>query len=57
MFAVLCVALKSGIGDVIEILQETMLANYLQCLGIIPVVTYILFTLILYNERGKIADA
>jgi len=57
VFAVFFVALKFGLGDVIEILQEPMLAKYLLYLGIIPVVAYILFTLILYNQRGKIADA
>jgi len=57
VFAVFFVALKFGLGQFVEILQEPMLARYLLYIGIISVAAYIIFTLILYNQRGKIADA
>lgn len=57
VFAVFFVALKFGLGHSVEILQEPMFARYLLYLGIIPVALYVVFTLVLYNQRGKIADA
>jgi len=57
VFAVLFVALKFGLGEYVELLREPVLAKYLLYLGIIPVLAYILFAALLYNQRGKIADA
>ena len=57
VFAVFFVALKFGLGQFVEILQEPMFARYLLYFGIIAVAAYIIFTLVLYNQRGRIADA
>lgn len=57
LFAIFFVSLKFGLGEFIEILREPVLAKYLLYLGIVPILGYILFTVILYNQRNKIADA
>ncbi len=57
VFAVFFAALKFGLGHFVETLQEPLLASYLLYLGIIAVATYIIFSLVSYNQRSKIADA
>lgn len=54
--AVIFIALKSGISEYVEILQYALLPTYIIYFSLIPVVGYILFFIILYNQRGKVAD-
>lgn len=54
--AIIFIALKSGISEFVEILQYSLLPTYVMYFSIIPVAGYVLFFIILYNQRGKIAD-
>ncbi|MBI5847111.1 MAG: hypothetical protein HZB31_04050 [Nitrospirae bacterium] len=54
--AVVFIALKSGIADFVEVLQHPLLTTYVMYFSIIPIGGYILFFVILYNQRGKVAD-
>jgi len=54
--AVIFIALKSGISEFVEVLQYSMLPTYLMYFSIIPIAGYILFFIILYNQRGKVSD-
>jgi hypothetical protein len=54
--AVIFIALKSGISEYVEILQYALLPTYIIYLSLITVAGYILFFIILYNQRGKVAD-
>ncbi|MBI5633528.1 MAG: hypothetical protein HZA15_08640 [Nitrospirae bacterium] len=54
--AVIFIALKFGMSEFVEILQHSQLPTYIMYFSIIPVAGYILFFLILYNQRGKVAD-
>lgn len=54
--AVIFIALKSGLAEFIEILQHPMLSAYIMYFSIIPIGGYILFFIVLYNQRGKVAD-
>ena len=56
LFAIFFVAFKFGLTEYIEILQETRMTTFLAYLGVLLVTFYILFMIILYNQRSKIAD-
>ena len=56
VFAIFFVAFKFGLTEYIEILQDTRMTTFLAYLGVLPVTFYILFMIILYNQRSKIAD-
>jgi hypothetical protein len=54
--AVIFIALKVGVSEFVEILQHSLLPTYIMYFSIIPVAGYILFFIILYNQRGKVDD-
>lgn len=54
--AVIYIALKLGIAEFVEILQHSLLPTYIMYFSIIPIAGYILFFIILYNQRGKVTD-
>lgn len=54
--AIIFIALRSGLSEFVEILQHSLLPTYILYFSIIPIVCYILFLIILYNQRGKVAD-
>lgn len=54
--AIIFIALRSGVADFVEILQYSLLPTYIIYFSIIPIAGYILFLIILYNQRGKVAD-
>lgn len=54
--AVIFIALKFGLSEYVEILQLSLLPTYIMYFSMIPIVGYILFFIILYNQRGKVAD-
>ena len=54
--AVIFIALKVGVSEFVEILQHSLLPTYVMYFSIIPIAGYILFFVILYNQRGKVAD-
>lgn len=54
--AVIFIAIQSGISEFVEILQFSMLRTYIVFFSGIPIVGYILFSIILYNQRGKITE-
>lgn len=54
--AVIFIALKLGISEFVEILQHSILPTYIVYFSIIPIAGYILFLIILYNQRGKVVD-
>lgn len=54
--AVIFIALKAGMVEFVEILQHSLLPTYVMYFSMIPIVGYILFFIILYNQRGKVAD-
>jgi len=56
LFAIFFVAFKFGLTEYIEILQDTRMTTFLTYLGVLSVTFYILFMIILYNQRSKIAD-
>jgi len=56
VFAIFFVAFKFGLTEYIEILQDTRMTTFLTYLGVLSVTFYILFMIILYNQRSKIAD-
>ncbi len=57
VFAIYFVALKCGLGQFMEILQESVFARYLRYHGITPVAAGSIIAMTLYNPQGKIADA
>ena len=54
--AVIYIALNLGIAEFVEILQHSLLPTYIMYFSIIPIAGYILFFIILYNQRGKVTD-
>ena len=56
VFAVFFIALRAGLGDTVEFLQSSFIADGLLYLGGIAVFGYIVFYFILYNQRGKIQE-
>ena len=56
VFAIFFVAFKFGLTEYIETLQDIRISAVLAYLGVLPVTFYILFMIILYNQRNKIAD-
>lgn len=56
VFAVFFISLRSGLGDTVEILQYSFIADSLLYLGGMAVVGYIVFYFILYIQRGKIQE-
>ena len=56
VFAVFFVSFKFGLTEYIEILKDMRINTFLAYLGVLPVTFYILFMIILYNQRSKIAD-
>lgn len=54
--AVIFIALKIGMSEYVEILQHSMLPTYVVYFSSIPIAGYALFFVILYNQRGKVAD-
>jgi len=54
--AVIFIALNSGISEFVEVLQDSLLPIYIMYFSIILIVGYILFFIILYNQRGKVSD-
>ena len=54
--AVIFIALKAGLAEFVEILQHSVLPTYIMYFSVVPIAGYILFFIILYNQRGKVAD-
>lgn len=54
--AVIFIALKSGAAEFVEVLQSSLLPSYIMYFSIIPVAGYILFFVILYNQRSRVAE-
>ncbi len=56
VFAVFFTALRFGLAEFVEILRTDMISTYILYLGFVPALGYVLFGIILYNQRGKIED-
>jgi len=54
--AIIFIALRAGMSEFVEILQHSVLPTYILYFSIIPIAGYILFFIILYNQRGKVSD-
>ncbi len=54
--AVIFIALRIGMSEYVEILQHSTLPAYVMYFSMIPIAGYVLFFVILYNQRGKVAD-
>ncbi len=54
VFAIVFIALRSGVADTLEFLKYGVLPESLELLGGLSVTGYILFYLILYNQRQRI---
>ncbi len=54
VFAIVFIALRAGVAETIEFLQYSFIPQSLELLGGLSVVGYVLFTLILYNQRQRI---
>jgi hypothetical protein len=55
VFAIVFVALRAGIAETIEFLQYSIITQSLELIGGISVVGYVLFHLILYNQKQRIS--
>jgi len=56
VFAVFFIALRAGLGEIVEILQSIFITEGLVLLGIASAAGYIVFYFILFNQRGKTAE-
>jgi hypothetical protein len=56
VFAIFFIAFKFGLAEFVEVLKDVPVSKYMVYMGIIPVTGYILFMMILYNQRSKIED-
>ena len=56
VFAIFFIALRTGLEDMVEFLQYSFLKDSLVYMGIIAVFGYLVFYLILYNQRNNISE-
>lgn len=56
VFAIFFVAAKSGLLEFVDFLKENIVVSNLVWFGILPVAGYLLFYVILYNQRSKIKE-
>src|SRR5512140_3393036 len=56
VFAVFFVATKAGLTESIDFLHDNVVTEHPSFFGILPVVGYLLFYLILYNQRKRINE-
>ncbi len=56
VFAVFFVAARSGLLAFVEFLQENIVSSNLAWFGVLPLAGYLLFYIILYNQRSKIKE-
>ena len=56
VFAVFFVAIKAGLTEFVDFLRESIVTHNLIYFGIIPVAGYLLFYIILYNQRSRIKE-
>jgi uncharacterized protein (DUF983 family) len=54
VFAIVFIALRTGVTETIEFLRYSFIPQSLELLGGLSVVGYVLFYLILYNQRQRI---
>ncbi len=54
VFAVFFVAIRMGLTEFVDFLKDSIVTHNLVYFGIIPVAGYLLFYIILYNQRSKI---
>ena len=53
VFAVLFIALKAGMQDMVEFLQYSLIKDLLPYIGVGSSLGYIIFHFILYNQKAK----
>lgn len=56
VFAIFFIAFRMGLADEVDFLQNSIVADNLIYMGIIPLIGFLLFYGILYNQRKKIAS-
>lgn len=54
LFSVFFVSMRLGLAEIVEILQNNLIADSTIYLGMVSVLGYIIFYTILYNQRQKI---
>ncbi|MBI5103209.1 MAG: hypothetical protein HZB33_15445 [Nitrospirae bacterium] len=54
VFAIFFVAIKSGLIESVDYLKDTFITDNIAYIGAVPVTGYVLFYLILYNQRARI---
>ncbi len=54
--AVIFIALEVGMSEFVEILQHSLLPTYVMYFSAFPIAGYVLFFIILYNQRGKVSN-
>lgn len=56
VFAIFFIATRAGLLEFVDFLKENIVVSNLVWFGILPVAGYILFYVILYNQRSKIKE-
>lgn len=56
VFAIFFIATRAGLLEFVDFLKETIVVSNLVWFGILPVAGYVLFYVILYNQRSKIKE-
>ncbi len=56
VFAILFIAMKTGIQEVLDFLQNNIVASGLKYLGGLSVAGYVLFYAVLFHQRQKISE-
>ncbi|TAN40833.1 MAG: hypothetical protein EPN25_06360 [Nitrospirae bacterium] len=56
LFAVFFITMRLGLMDFVEFLKDSVVTDYLAYFAVIPVAGYLLFFIILYNQRSRIKE-
>lgn len=56
VFAIFFVAARAGLLEFVDLLKDNIVTTNLAWFGILPVAGYLLFYIILYNQRNKIKE-
>jgi len=56
IFAVFFVAVKFGLADSVDFLKDSIVVEYLPYFGVLPAAGYLLFFIILYNQKSRIKE-
>ncbi|MBA4373839.1 MAG: hypothetical protein C0402_13385 [Thermodesulfovibrio sp.] len=56
VFAIFFIAARAGLLEFVDFLKENIVSSNLAWFGILPIAGYLLFYIILYNQRNKIKE-